>query len=166
MIKLAENGIIYESVVDGPGLRMTIFTQGCPHNCKGCHNPETHDFSGGKMVEVDTIVAKFISNPLLSGITFSGGEPFLQAKALVPLAKKIIELGKNCWIYSGYTFEQLLASDKEGVMELLQCCNILVDGKFEEDKRDLNILFRGSRNQRLVDLKLSLEAGYAIELEE
>ena len=105
-IRLA--GVIRESIVDGPGIRFVVFVQGCPHHCEGCHNPESHDFSGGYDCEPEKILAEIKKNPLLDGVTFSGGEPLCQAAALLPLAKEIKKLGLNLFIYTGSIFEDLL----------------------------------------------------------
>lgn len=157
MLRIA--GVVKQSIVDGNGLRFTVFTQGCKHNCKGCHNPTTHSLDGGYLCELNKITAEFKKNPLLAGITFSGGEPILQAKELIPLAKEITQMGKNCWIYSGYTFDELMAMHDNDVNELLSYCDYLVDGKYIEDKRDLTLTFRGSSNQRIINLKKSLKSG-------
>ncbi len=150
MIRIA--GVVRESIVDGIGLRFTLFTQGCPHGCKGCHNPQTHDFNGGYLVEWEKIYNEIEKNPLLAGITFSGGEPILQAKELIPLAEAVVNLGKNCTIYSGYTYEELLAMEDEDINRLLSLCTVLIDGKYIEEQRDLLLEFRGSTNQRIIDL--------------
>ncbi len=155
------SGIINESIVDGPGIRMVIFAQGCRHNCKGCHNPQTHSFDGGELIEIDEIVEKIRKNPLLDGVTFSGGEPFEQADAFAALAKKIKELGLNVMVYSGYTFEQLIqnSNDRKGWMELLNNAKILVDGPFILEQKDLLLKFRGSSNQRIINIEKSLVSG-------
>ena len=149
------NGIIPESVVDGPGIRYTIFTQGCPHHCPGCHNPQTHDFSGGKAADTEQILLEIRADPLLRGVTFSGGEPFCQAGALAELAKTIHGMGLDVVTYSGYTYEQLLEMAKTDpeTENLLKQTDLLVDGPFLIEERDLNLLFRGSRNQRILNLK-------------
>lgn len=154
-------GVETESIVDGPGFRYVIFTQGCPHGCKGCHNPQTHPFEGGFEADTDSILSAFDENPLLCGITFSGGEPFCQAQALVPLAKAVKNKKKGVMAYSGYTLEELIKlSEKEpAVMELLKLCDILVDGRYIEQQRDLTLRFRGSRNQRVIDMKKYFETG-------
>ena len=152
-------GVENDSIVDGPGFRFTIFTQGCPHHCKGCHNPQTHDFNGGSLADTDEIFAKIISNPLLDGVTFSGGEPFCQAKPLYELGKKIRDNGMNIIAYTGYTWEYLLshASAENYYRELISVCDFIIDGKFEEDKKSLDLHFRGSSNQRIINVKKSLE---------
>lgn len=157
-------GLVNDSIVDGPGFRFTVFTQGCPHACPGCHNPQTHDFSGGKDADTQEIIAKFRKNPLLDGITLSGGEPFCQSEACTELAAAAKESGLNVWAYSGYTFEELLKGKKEW-FELLQKVDVLVDGRFEMENRTLEAKFRGSKNQRLIDVPKSLEQGIAIELD-
>lgn len=150
-------GIIRESIVDGPGIRFTVFCQGCPHDCLGCHNPETHDFAGGYDVKIDRIIEEFNKNPILSGITFSGGEPMCQAEAFASLGRAIKKRGKSITIFSGFTVEQLLAKakDNEAVSELILMCDILIDGPFVQEKRDLTLQFRGSSNQRVIDMKES-----------
>ncbi len=152
--KLKISGIIDESIVDGPGLRFTVFTQGCPHRCQGCHNPQTHDFDGGSWMDTDEIMARFDEDPLLAGMTFSGGEPFCQPGPLWELARQVKARGKNIVIYSGYTFDQLkeMAVKDEWVEKLLRMCDLLVDGPYVEGLRDLDLLFRGSSNQRILDI--------------
>ena len=149
------SGLVEESIVDGPGLRFVVFTQGCPHHCPGCHNPQTHDFDGGFMISVDKILAMFDEDPLLSGMTFSGGEPFCQPGPLCELAAAVKARGKHVLIYSGYTFEQLqeMAAQQPEVERLLKLCDTLVDGPFIEELKDLDLLFRGSSNQRIIELK-------------
>lgn len=157
-------GIVKDSVVDGPGFRLVIFTQGCYHNCLGCHNSETHDPAGGKMIHTDEIMNMIVASKLIRGVTFSGGEPFLQAKALALLAEKIKARGLNIVTYSGYLFEQLLAMgvQRPDVKELLYHTDILVDGPFQLEKRDLRLAFRGSTNQRLIDVPSSLRSGHVV----
>ncbi len=143
-----------ESIVDGPGLRYSIFVQGCPHHCPGCHNPQSHAFGTGYKKTTDELFSAIKENPLLSGVTFSGGEPFCQAEALCELAHAIKILRLNIYIYSGYTIEQLLekAAQDPFIKELLQLCDTLVDGPYIEQQRNLELLFRGSENQRIIDL--------------
>ena len=150
-IRLA--GVVRESIVDGPGIRYTVFTQGCPHHCPGCHNPETHDFNGGYVDTVENIFNDFKRNPLLTGITFSGGEPMCQPKPLFSLAERVAGIGKDIVIYSGYTFEQLtkMSEEKPEIRKLLLLCRMLIDGPYIESKRDLSLNFRGSSNQRLIE---------------
>lgn len=165
-MKIRIAGIAGESIVDGPGFRYTIFTQGCPHHCKGCHNPQTHDFSGGYLADTDDFLKEINADPLLDGVTFSGGEPFCQCKPLAELAEKINALPRklNIISYTGYTFEYLLENaDKiEGCRNLLQSIDYLVDGRFIEEQRSLELKFRGSRNQRFLDVKKSLAQGRAV----
>lgn len=160
-------GTVNDSIVDGPGFRFTIFTQGCPHRCKGCHNPHTHDFNGGEIKDTQEILEKIFSNPLLDGVTFSGGDPFCQAKPLVEIAKAVKEKGLNVITYTGYTIEELLAgaTEENGWRELLEATDYLVDGRFVLEKRSLALHFRGSSNQRIINVKSTLETGN-ITLEE
>lgn len=154
-MKLRVAGIIEESIVDGPGIRLVVFTQGCKHNCIGCHNPETHSFTGGKLIDIDSIVHMVKSNPLLDGITLSGGEPFEQVKECAILAKKVKELGLSVVTYTGYTFEEILKD--RNLRELLIYTDILIDGKFDIRKKSLILKFRGSTNQRIIDVKKYLD---------
>ena len=158
-------GIVNDSIVDGPGMRLTVFVQGCPHGCPGCHNPQTHDFHGGYEESIQAIIEKVRSNPLLSGVTLSGGEPFCQAGALANVAKECHALGLNVWTYTGYTFEKLLEGLEAhpGWRELLLETDVLVDGPFILAEKSLDCRWRGSRNQRLLDARASLEAGKAVE---
>lgn len=152
MALLKVSGFEEESIVDGPGIRFVVFTQGCPHHCPGCHNPGTHDFNGGETADTDGIMERFLEDPLLSGMTFSGGEPFCQPEPLCRLAEKVKEAGKDIVIFTGYTFEQLQEMDDRNVNRLLRLCDLLVDGPFLESEKDLDLVFRGSRNQRILDL--------------
>lgn len=165
-IRLA--GIKEESIVDGPGLRLVVFTQGCPHNCPGCHNPDTHDINDGYAADVagfvqyiDRVVTR---NRLLKGITFSGGEPFLQARPLAYLAGKVKLLGLTIVTYSGFTFEQLaaMAVKRKDIEDLLAKTDMLIDGPYKEAERDLGLAFCGSRNQRLIDLAATRAAGQIV----
>lgn len=148
------SGIEPESIVDGPGIRYVLFTQGCPHACPGCHNPKTHPFEGGFPADIPAILQEVRENPLLKGVTFSGGEPFCQAGELAKLAKQLRAQNPrlDLLIFTGYTLEQLLAMGVEAV-ELLEQADWLVDGRFLLEERDLTLRFRGSRNQRLIDLR-------------
>ena len=156
------SGIVSDSIVDGPGIRTTVFSQGCPHHCPGCHNPETWDFGCGTEVPVEAIVDMVKSNPLCRGVTFSGGEPFAQATGFAKLAGLLKEKGYEVASYSGYTFEELLEGS-EDQKKLLESIDILIDGPFLQAQKSLEIAFRGSRNQRILDVKKSLAAGCAVE---
>ena len=156
MLKLS--GIQTDSIVDGPGIRTTFFCQGCPHHCEGCHNPETWPFEGGTEVETDVLLDMVTTNPLCRGVTFSGGEPFAQAEGYLELAKALKEKGYEVASYSGYTFEQLL-SGTAAQRELLQNIDVLIDGPFILAEKSLEVPFRGSKNQRILDVPKSLQAG-------
>lgn len=151
-------GIEPESFVDGPGIRMTIFVQGCPHHCPKCHNPQTHDFKSGHNIDISEILEMISENELLDGITFSGGEPFCHAAALLPLAREIRERGYHLTIYSGYTYEELLEKSKTepAILELLAFANLLIDGRFIFAERTLDVPFKGSLNQRLINVQATL----------
>lgn len=154
---------VQDSIVDGLGLRFTLFTQGCPHCCEGCHNPQTHDFSGGKDMTTDEVIATILKNPLTDGVTFSGGEPFAQAADCATIARAVRDKGLNIWAYSGYTFEQLLLASDD-MRDLLSLCDVLVDGPFVLEQRSLILKWRGSKNQRVLDVPKSLESGEAVLL--
>ncbi len=161
-------GIAKESVVDGPGLRFVVFTQGCPHRCPGCHNPHTHDPNGGDLTDTDEIFSLIEQTKLIRGVTFSGGEPFLQAAPLAYLAGQIKALELDIVTYSGFLFEQLVArsSHNKGVRQLLAQTDILVDGPYRMAERDLGLAFRGSRNQRLINVPHSLALGRIVQWED
>ena len=161
------SGVENDSIVDGPGIRMTLFVQGCPHKCKGCHNPQTHDFDGGTVMDTDELTERILANPILDGVTFSGGEPFEQPRALFEIGKRIKEHGLNIMVYSGYTFDELLekSKDDEYVGRLLKITDILVDGRYVDEKRSLMLLFRGSSNQRIIDVQKSLDEGRVVIME-
>ena len=142
---------IHDSIVDGPGLRYVVFTQGCPHRCPGCHNPETHDPGGGREVPVEEIIADMLKNPLTDGLTLSGGEPFLQAEACAEIARAAREAGLNIWCYTGWTLEAL--QEMPDAQVLLQEIDVLVDGAFVQEQRSWNTKWRGSENQRVIELK-------------
>ena len=154
-------GIVNDSIVDGPGFRLAVFTQGCIHACPGCHNPKTHDFNGGYDIDTDAIVLQAKENILLDGVTLSGGEPFCQSEACAEIAKGAKKLGLNVWCYTGYTYEELLEGD-ESWLSLLKNIDVLVDGRFEIEKKTLSCRFRGSSNQRLIDVQASLAKGEAV----
>lgn len=160
-IRLA--GIEMDSIVDGPGFRMTFFVQGCPHHCKGCHNPGTHAFDGGRVEPVRPLVEKIFERAQkheIDGITLSGGEPFEQVDACVRLANAAHTSGLSVWCYTGYLYEELL--DKDNCIFLLDQLDVLIDGRFEIDKKSLALPFRGSWNQRIIDVQQSLKKGCAI----
>lgn len=144
-----------DSIVDGEGIRTVIWTQGCPHNCKGCHNPSTHDFKGGALVDINYVIDEMKKLKGQDGITLSGGDPICQSKACSIIAKESHKLGLNVWCYTGYTFENLINNEK--CYELLQNIDVLVDGKFIIEEKSYNLYFKGSRNQRIIDVKKSLE---------
>lgn len=161
------SGIIYESLVNGPGLRRVLFSQGCNHNCKGCFNPSTHCYGGGELKDMDELLEDIRKNPMLKGITFSGGDPFEQASKFAYMAEKIKEINLNIWCYTGYTFEYILEhkNEREGWEQLLNNIDVLVDGKFEEHKKSNNLKYRGSSNQRIIDVKKTLNMKEIITLE-
>lgn len=151
MVKIRVSGIVEESIVDGPGIRFVLFTQGCRHKCKGCHNPQTHSFNGGKLMEVHEIVEMIKSNPLLKGISLSGGDPFEQAEECLVLAKEVKKLGLDVLAYTGYRIEELL--ENEDQRKLLKEVDILIDGPFILEERTELLKFRGSENQRIINVK-------------
>ncbi len=159
MARIRISGIVNDSIVDGPGLRYTIFTQGCPHHCEGCHNPHTHSYKGGKKISFRKIKKDILSNPLLQGVTLSGGDPFVQAKNLIPVAKFIKEQGLELACYTGYMFEVLSSGKLPFARELLSYIDVLIDGKFILAQKSLNLKFKGSANQRTIDVQSSLSQG-------
>lgn len=156
-IRLA--GLEPESIVDGPGYRFTVFVQGCPHNCPGCHNPQTHDFFGGHLADTDDVIAHLGENPLVRGLTLSGGEPMMQPEPLYLIAKAAKGKGMNVWCYTGFTLEELLRENRADRMRLLSAVDVLVDGPFRSHERSLDLLYRGSKNQRLIDIPATLKGG-------
>ena len=157
--KLKICGVIPESIVDGKGFRYVIFTQGCPHNCPGCHNPQTHDFNAGKWADTDKIIDEISEDPLLKGVTFSGGEPFCQPKPLSLLAKKIHQKKLDVTVFTGFTYEELIKKNDTDINALLDETDILIDGPFIQKEKDLTLTFRGSRNQRVIDMKKTRNLG-------
>ena len=156
------SGIVGDSIVDGPGIRTTVFCQGCPHHCPGCHNPETWDFGCGTPMAEEDILAIVRSNPLCRGVTFSGGEPFAQSAGFARLAKLLKESGYEVASYSGFTFEELLQGSDDQ-RSLLENIDILIDGPFLLEEKSLELVFKGSRNQRILDVPRSLAEGRAVE---
>ena len=161
MLDLA--GLVSDSIVDGPGIRVTVFCQGCPHHCPGCHNPETWEFGCGTPMEEEDIFAIVRSNPLCRGVTFSGGEPFAQAEGYAKLAAMLQAAGYEVASYSGYTFEQLLQGTP-AQKKLLETIDVLIDGPFIQAEKSLEVPFRGSKNQRILDVAKSLAEGRAVSV--
>lgn len=157
-------GIIEESIVDGPGIRFVVFAQGCRHNCPGCHNPDTHSFTEGVSVPISKLLEQIAKNPLLDGVTFSGGEPFEQAEPFGKLAIALKEKGLNVITYTGYTFEEILEQRKKEPSWALLLANtdLLIDGPFLMEKRNLLLPFRGSENQRIIRVQESLAQGQVV----
>ena len=165
-MRISLSGVTGDSIVDGPGLRLTIFTQGCLHHCPGCHNPQTHDPEGGSWADTEDILAAAVENPLLDGITLSGGDPFLQPVPCLALAEGAHKIGLNVWTYTGYTWEALLEENDAEKLALLKETDVLVDGPFLLAERSLELRFCGSRNQRLIDVKKSLAEDKVVLWEE
>ena len=156
-MKMRIFGFSANSFVDGEGIRLSIFFQGCRRKCPGCHNPGSWDMDGGVEVDTETFKKMMLEDRLLDGITFSGGEPFLQIEPVIELAKEARMRGLDVWCWTGYKFEELMQSHDS--REALKYIDILVDGPFEKDKRSLNLIWRGSTNQRIIDVQKSLEKG-------
>lgn len=165
-MRISLSGVTGDSIVDGPGLRLTIFTQGCLHHCPGCHNPQTHDPEGGSWADTEDILAAAAKNPLLDGITLSGGDPFLQPVPCLALAEGAHKIGLNVWTYTGYTWEALWEENAPEKIALLKETDVLVDGPFLLAERSLELRFCGSRNQRLIDVKKSLAEDKVVLWEE
>jgi len=170
MVQLKVAGFAKNSIVDGPGIRYVIFTQGCYHKCEGCQNPQTHNPNEGKLIDISEILDEILGSTMIEGVTFSGGEPFLQADALAELAAQIKRADKNLSIicYTGYTYEELTKIIESGVLsyfKLLSNVDYLIDGRFEQDKASLNCNWRGSTNQRIIDVKQSLAQKTIVEVE-
>lgn len=148
-----------DSIVDGEGIRTVIWTQGCPHHCKGCHNPSTHDFNGGLDIDIEKIKKELKQIQYQDGITFSGGDPFCQPKECMEIAKYAKKLDMNVWCYTGYTFEQLMVLSKknEDILSFLNQIDVLIDGKFILAEKSFDVAFRGSKNQRIIDVQKSLK---------
>lgn len=160
-------GIMKESIVDGPGIRFAIFCQGCPHDCEGCHNPSTHSFQDGEIVKISNILKYIDENPLIQGVTFSGGEPLCQVKPFLSLAKEVKNRNLHLLIYTGYTIEELeIRMKKEHELEeLLRTADHLIEGRFVQKLRNLSLLYRGSSNQRIIDLNAYFSTGEIIPCE-
>ena len=150
-MKIRVAGFEPESIVDGEGIRFVIFTQGCPHHCPNCHNPESHDFNGGTEYDTSDIIKMIADNPLITGITLSGGEPFCQSEACELIATEAHRMGLNVWCYTGFQYHELIREP------LLKEIDVLVDGEFIESLKSLTLRFRGSSNQRVIDVPKSLK---------
>lgn len=155
-------GRVVDSIVDGPGIRYALFTQGCPRSCPGCHNPQTHAVDGGLDFTIEQVLQEIDSNPLLDGVTFSGGEPFMQAKPLTELAKKIRERGLNLIIYTGYCWEELVEANDKDWDNLIELADIIVDGPFIQSLHSWTLKFMGSSNQRIINVKKTLKTGQLV----
>ena len=165
MTRLRIAGRVADSIVDGPGLRYALFTQGCPRACPGCHNPQTQPLEGGEETSVEAILAEIDADPLLDGVTFSGGEPFLQAAPLAELAREIRKRNLNLAAYTGYLWEELLAANDPAWNALLAELDVVVDGPFVLALRSWEMKFAGSTNQRLINVPRSLQENRVVELE-
>ena len=157
-----------DSIVDGPGLRTVIWTQGCAHHCKECQNPQTWDFNGGGLVPIDAVLEAIDELECQTGITFSGGDPMYQPESCNKIAKYCKDKGYNIWVYTGFTYEELIKMSKTKPIykEFLSNIDVLVDGRFVIAERDLSLLFRGSRNQRLIDVPKTLSSNKIVLFDE
>ena len=152
-LKVRLAGIVETSINNGEGIRKVIFAQGCKHHCKGCFNPDTHDFNGGYDCDTEKIIVRINNDYMIDGVTFSGGDPFEQAEAFAHIAKNINK-ELTIWCYTGYTLQQIIDNiDRPGWKELITNIDVLVDGKFEEDKKDRNLKYKGSSNQNIIELR-------------
>jgi anaerobic ribonucleoside-triphosphate reductase activating protein len=144
-----------DSIVDGEGIRMVIWTQGCSHNCEGCHNRETHSFTGGFLQDVEELKNEISKVKDHDGITLSGGDPFFQVEPCLEIAKYCKSLGLNVWAYTGFTYEKLIDNPK--TLEFLKYIDVLIDGLFILSEKSLSLKFKGSKNQRIINVKDSLK---------
>lgn len=157
MISVNIAGIKKHSLVNGPGIRYVLFMQGCPHDCKGCQNPETHDINGGIITNTDAVVNDILGTKFIDGVTLSGGDPLMQPEAAYDIVSRLKATGLDIWIYTGWTWEQLTALSTNNIIwKILENTNVLVDGRFESNLQSDECLFRGSTNQRLIDVRASL----------
>lgn len=165
-VRLASSEIQTDSIVDGEGIRSVIWFQGCSHDCPGCHNPETHDFNAGVEKSIEELKEEIRGLEYQKGVTFSGGDPMMQIEALEELAACVHECGMNVWVYTGFTFDEVLELGKknEHYMKALENIDVLVDGKFVMALRSFDVQFRGSSNQRIIDVKKSLEKGQVVKI--
>lgn len=161
-------GVANDSIVDGPGLRYSIYTQGCTHHCKGCHNEKSWDFNGGKTTTVGALIDDVMKNKLINNVTISGGDPFDQARPVAALVRELISHGYKIWAYSGYTFEELSDKAKSDcdVKTILDNIEVLVDGPFELEKKSLSLKWRGSSNQRVIDMVKTNKTGQTVLFKE
>ena len=161
------SAIVRESIVDGPGIRFVVFTQGCHHHCPGCHNPETHDPDGGYLITPEELAAEFkksiSDNPLLDGVTITGGEPLLHASELLSFLPAVREAGFNIWLYTGYTIEEIITCGCPEQMQLIEAVDRVVDGRFLTEQRTLDVPFVGSKNQRIIVVKKTLPFGSEVQ---
>ena len=157
-----------DSIVDGPGLRAVLWTQGCAHHCKGCQNERTWDFNGGGLVPIDLVKSAIDELEYQDGLTISGGDPMFQPQACLGIAKYAKEKGLNLWVYTGFTYEELIKLSKTNpvYLDFLKVIDVLVDGRYVEEERDLSLLFRGSRNQRLIDVPKTLKSNKVVLFDE
>ena len=160
MTKLSILDIVEDTTVDGPGFRTTIYCAGCPNHCPGCHNPQSWDIANGNDVDIEDILETILADPF-ADVTFSGGDPMFQPEGFTELARAIKEQSsKNIWCYTGYLYEHIL--ENPAMRALLEQVDVLVDGRFVEALRDEQLRFRGSSNQRIIDVKRSLEEGKVV----
>jgi anaerobic ribonucleoside-triphosphate reductase activating protein len=159
-------GFVEDSIVDGPGLRAVVFVQGCDKRCPECHNPDAQPATGGTPYSPGELYERIAANPLCSGVTLSGGEPLLQAGALLPLARLVKDAGLSLAIYTGDTVEQIVARGDEAQLALLALADVLIDGPFLVERRSLSLPFRGSANQRVLDSACSAREGRAVPCED
>lgn len=159
-------GLQQDSIVDGPGFRFACFVQGCPHGCPGCHNPDSHDPAGGQEMSVEEVARQLLKNPLTDGLTLSGGEPFAQPEPCLQLAQLAHAHRLTVWTYTGYTLDHLLAQGASAQLALLRETDVLVDGPFLQSQRTLSLPFRGSANQRLIQVPATLQSGTTVLWEE
>ena len=163
MTRIRLYGTVQDSIVDGPGLRYAVFVQGCTHGCPGCHNPDSQPAEGGTVRDLEEVLADIAKNPLIKGVTISGGEPFEQPQATAELAQRLKEKGYDVWTFTGYLFEDLRARKDADIDRLIQHTDVLVDGPFVESQRSLDLHWRGSANQRILDMPATRAAGRPVE---
>ncbi|WP_458120314.1 anaerobic ribonucleoside-triphosphate reductase activating protein [Paenibacillus sp. Z6-24] len=162
-------GYIPESINEGPGLRAVVFISGCTHRCPGCFSPHTWSFQAGKPFTAELqqqIIEEIADNPLLSGLTIAGGDPFFSAAEVSAFVSRVRAAlpDFSIWIYSGYTWDEIIQHTSPEYMKLLQLCDVLVDGRFVQQQRDVSLLYRGSSNQRIIDIARSLISGQPITM--